>query len=60
MNKHRYGEQGNIPYRVGRFFNIETNWYFACRDEPDEGPFDTKADAEAALKVYVIDVTNFN
>jgi len=60
MNKHRNSEDGLIPFRSGRFFNIETNWYFACRGEPDEGPFDTKSDAEAALTLYVRGTNTFD
>ncbi|MFV1983752.1 MAG: DUF6316 family protein [Thiohalomonadales bacterium] len=61
MNKHRNGEEGNnIPFRVGRFFNIDTDWYFACRDEPDEGPFESKPEAEAALILYMRELNTFN
>lgn len=60
MNKHRQGENGSIPFRTGRFFNIESNWYFACRIEADVGPFDSKSEAEAALTLYVRDLTTFN
>ena len=60
MNKHRHGEEGTIPFRSGRFFNVESNWYFGCRSEPDEGPFDSKPEAEAALLLYVRDLNTFN
>jgi len=60
MNKHRNGEDGAIPFRSGRFFNIESNWYFARRGEIDSGPYESKLDAEAALTLYVRDLNTFN
>ena len=60
MNMHRNGEQGAVPFRSGRFFNIEANWYFACRGEADAGPFESKSEAEAALTLYVRDLNTFN
>jgi len=60
MNKHRNGEDGSIPFRSGRFFNIETNWYFARRGDDDAGPYETKPEAEAALTLYIRDLNTFN
>lgn len=53
MNPHRRGEQGAIPFRSGRFFNIESEWYFACREQQDQGPYTSRQDAEAALTLYI-------
>jgi len=53
MNPHRRGEQGAIPFRSGRFFNIESEWYFACREQQDQGPYNNRQDAEADLTLYI-------
>ena len=56
---HRRGENGSVPFRSGRFFNIDSLWYFACR-EGDHGPFANRKDAEAALALYVRDINTFD
>ncbi len=53
MIMHRKGENGAIPFRSGRFFNIDINWYFACREGMDHGPFDSREKAAGALKRYL-------
>lgn len=57
---HRRGEHGSIPFRSGRFFNIDSNWYFACREGKDQGPYRNRQDAEAALTLYVRDIHTFD
>ncbi len=49
----RKGESGVIPFRSGRFFNVETKWYFSSRDGIDHGPFDSKQQAEVSLDVFI-------
>lgn len=49
----RRGESGVIPFRSGRFFNVETKWYFTSREGIDHGPFDSKYDAEVSLNVFI-------
>ncbi|WP_411293572.1 DUF6316 family protein, partial [Thiohalophilus sp.] len=49
MHMHRRAEQGAIPFRSGRLFNIDARWYFACREGLDQGPYDSRDEAEAAL-----------
>jgi hypothetical protein len=57
MGNHcRKGEQGPVPFRSGRFFNIDSRWYFACREGNDQGPFESRIDAEAALTMYIRDM----
>lgn len=56
MHVHRRGEQGAIPFRSGRLFNIDTRWYFACREGLDQGPYDNRNEAEAAVSLYIRDV----
>lgn len=53
MQLHRSGEQGSIPFRSGRFFNIDSNWYFACREGLNHGPFGSRDEAENALTHYI-------
>jgi len=60
MNLHRHGEDGSIPFRSGRFFNIEASWYFARRGDVDAGPFESKPEAEAALTFYIRELNTFN
>jgi len=49
----REGETGPIPFRSGRFFNIGNEWYFACREGMDRGPFSTRQMAEQALAEHI-------
>lgn len=56
MIPHRSGEQGDIPFRSGRFFNIDARWFFACREGKDKGPFPSRSDAEAALSRYIREI----
>ena len=53
MQIHRTGEDGAIPFRSGRFFNIDANWYFACREGRDKGPYPSRDEAEAALTLHI-------
>lgn len=53
MSRHRKGELGAVPFRSGRFFYIDSKWYFACREGKEIGPFPSKQAAEAALAEYV-------
>lgn len=53
MDMIRKGESGMIPFRSGRFFNIDTKWYYSSREGFDHGPFDTKSDAEVSLDVFI-------
>lgn len=56
--EYRNGESGVLPFRTGRVFNLDSNWYFAARDEADYGPFESKADAEVALNSFLKDVVS--
>ncbi len=54
MSRHRRGEVGGMPYcRTSRFFCIRGRWYFACREGRDQGPFASRAEAEAALARHI-------
>ena len=60
MTLHRQGEHGAIPFRTGRFFNIDSNWYFACREGLDKGPYSSREEAHAALVLYIRDMNTLN
>jgi len=53
MYGHRKGESGPIPYRTGRFFVVDSEWYFTTREGLDHGPFPTKEKAELECQIYV-------
>ena len=53
MSRHRKGELGAVPFRSGRFFYIDSKWYFACREGKEVGPFPSKQAAEMALAEYI-------
>jgi len=54
----RKGESGIIPFRSGRFFNVDNKWYFASREGIDHGPFDSKQQAEISLDVFIHSINN--
>ena len=53
MSRHRKGELGAVPFRSGRFFYIDSKWYFSCREGKEKGPYDNKKKAEQALLAYI-------
>jgi hypothetical protein len=53
MSRHRKGELGVVPLRSGRFFYIDSKWYFSCREGKEKGPYKTKEEAEKALLAYI-------
>lgn len=53
MSRHRKGELGAVPFRSGRFFYIDSKWYFSCREGKEKGPYDNKNKAEKALFAYI-------
>ncbi|TDY00945.1 DUF6316 family protein [Thiohalophilus thiocyanatoxydans] len=56
--KPRHGETRPVPFRSGRFFNIGSQWYFACREGIDRGPFSTRQMAEQALSRHIENCNN--
>jgi hypothetical protein len=53
MSRHRQGELGSVPLRSGRFFYIDSKWYFACREGKNRGPYDSRQAAQLALEAYI-------
>lgn len=58
IRKARQGEFGPIPFRSGRFFNIGNEWYFACREGMDRGPYSSRVMAERALDEHIKNCQN--
>ena len=58
MESNRTGEQRAIPFRTGRFFNVDSNWYFSCRETVDQGTFSSKTEAEQALVQYLEEIAS--
>ena len=53
---HRIGENGLLPFRTSRVFNVGTEWFFAVRDGKDCGPFENMQDAEKELNLFLSDI----
>lgn len=53
--QHRIGENGLLPFRTSRVFNIGTDWFFAVRDGKDCGPFENQQDAMSGLDRFLND-----
>ena len=55
----RHGESGAIPFRTGRFYSVDSEWWFASRRGPDQGPYTTKAMAKQSLIEFLNDQFKF-
>lgn len=53
MDGNRKGESGPVPYRTGRFFVVDSVWYFTTREGLDHGPFPTREKAQLQCKTYI-------
>jgi len=49
----RHGERDTVHFRSGRVFCVDNDWYYSTREGEDIGPFPTKAEAEAALALFL-------
>lgn len=59
QQRNRHGENGYIPFRTGRFYNADNQWWFAVRRGADLGPYETKSQAKQALICYLDDQFKF-
>lgn len=59
LMEHRIGENGLLPFRTGRVFNVGTEWFFAVREGKDCGPFDNMQDAENELNLFLNDIASY-
>ena len=53
--RNRHSEHGAIPFRSGRYYSIDSEWWFAIRRGPDQGPYVTKSAAKQGLIEYIND-----
>lgn len=53
MERPRRGENEAYPFRTGRLFCINNEWFFATREGRDKGPYEGRAAAEAAVRLYL-------
>jgi len=51
--QHRSKEQGGVPFRSNRFFNVGPKWYFATREGFNSGPYANKKRAESSLQRFL-------
>ncbi len=56
----RRGEFENVPFRSGRFYNIDSKWYFSSREQLDIGPFNNKEQATEALSEHLKEIATLN
>jgi hypothetical protein len=51
---HRDGDEASKSwFRSERFFAEGNKWYYTTRENTIEGPFDSRADAEQELMMYL-------
>jgi hypothetical protein len=55
MDKHRAGENSNIPFRNERYFCMNGEWFFETRGGGQQGPYDNKQEMEGELLLFIRD-----
>lgn len=58
VNK-RSGDTSESPYRTGRFYSVDNEWFFSVREVGEQGPYFSKLSAEIGLKMYLLDMEHF-
>lgn len=53
MLTYREGETRPYPFRSGRFFTVNGEWYFTTREAPAFGPFTDRTRAEEACQRFL-------
>lgn len=48
----RQGEAGSVPFRTGRHYSVNGEWFFSTRESGEQGPFLTLEGAKTALLNY--------
>ncbi|MBI3560903.1 MAG: hypothetical protein HY080_04215 [Gammaproteobacteria bacterium] len=59
QTRNRFGEGGSVPFRTGRFYSVDGDWWFAIRRGPDQGPYLSKPAAKKALIEFLNDQFTF-
>lgn len=49
----RHGEEGNFPFRSGRFYSVGSDWFAMTREGYELGPFRSREEAKMAVAAYV-------
>ena len=49
----RTGETNKSWFRSERFSHVNDEWFFTTREFTEEGPFESKQDAEMELLLYI-------
>lgn len=49
----RTGEHEKTWFRTDRYLRTDKGWYFLTREHTQEGPFDSKNEAEKELMYYI-------
>ncbi len=49
----RVGESEKTWFRSDRFLRTANGWYFLTREQTQEGPYQSKAEAERELDYYI-------
>lgn len=56
MKSKRFGEDGQVPYRTERIYNVGGEWFFSVRKgATEQGPFKTEEEAKTAMVEFVGD-----
>jgi len=53
MMENRKGEDGNVPFRCERTYCVGNEWFFTTREGTEEGPYESKDEAEVELAFYM-------
>ena len=58
IQEHRNGENGLLPFRTRRVFNIGVECFFVVRVEKDRGPNECRLTAQNKLTIYLSSVNS--
>ena len=58
LTTHRVGENGLLPFRTQRVFNVGAKWFFALRGGKDCGPFESMQEAQTELNLFLSEFKN--
>ena len=52
-NNVRRGEASKLWFRSGRFFSVDSRWYFTIRNNRHVGPFESRKAASRGLELFI-------
>lgn len=56
----RLGEKNKTWFRCDRFLHINDRWFFQTREQTQEGPFNSRQEAERELNYYIGHMNHFS